>query len=478
MSQTEYDVLVIGAGPGGYVAALRCAQLGLKVACVDSQRGPTGEPAPGGTCLNVGCIPSKALLDSSHLYSQVCHGLQPHGITVGTPEFDLSRMMTRKDQVVQTLTQGVATLLRRHKVDWLPGHGALLEEDGQVQVSHMGTMAGEQTVLSAEHIIIATGSVPASIPCAVVNHGKVVDSTDALSFTEVPPRLGVIGAGVIGLELGSVWSRLGSEVILLEALSEFLPAADRDVAALAERLLRRQGLQIQLGARVEATGDAGQRVRVSYRQGEQQHELEVDKLIVAVGRRPNTSGLGLRQAGVQLTEEKFIKVDGAGRTGCERVYAIGDVTGGPMLAHKAAEEGVRLAERIAGQTAPVLDPDLVPWVIYTWPEIAWVGSNEQELRARGRDCHVGSFPFAASGRARAMAETDGLVKILADRQTDRVLGFHAVGASASELIAEAVIAMEAELGAEDLARTMHAHPTLSEITHEAALAAGGRALHI
>jgi len=471
-----YDVLVIGAGPGGYVAAIRCAQLGMKTACVDAWLDPRGKPAPGGTCLNVGCIPSKALLDSSHHFEHIRKHAAAHGIRVGELDIDVPAMIARKDKLVAGLTQGVAGLFKKHGITWLQGRARLLGEQ-RVQIDPVASQPREQTVVGATHIIIATGSVPAAIAPAEVDQDRIVDSTGALAFTEVPRRLGVIGAGVIGLELGSVWRRLGAEVVVLEALEDFLPAVDAQIAREAHKLLGRQGLDIRLGAKVtraHATADA---VEVGFEHEGKTGEERFDRLIVAVGRRPNTEGLDPQAAGLALDPRGFIEVDEQCRTAVEGIYAIGDVVRGPMLAHKAMEEGVAVAELIAGQK-PHVDLERVPWVIYTWPEIAWVGATEQALREQGRDLRAGTFPFLASGRAKAMGDSEGLIKVIGDAQTDRILGVHVIGANASELIAEAVLAIEFEGCTEDIARTVHAHPTLSEALHEAALAVDGRPLHI
>jgi len=470
----EYDVLVIGGGPGGYVAAIRCAQLGMKVACAEQYLGANGKPALGGTCLNIGCIPSKALLDSSHHYEFISAHAAEHGITVGDASIDVGVMMKRKDKVVQTLTMGVAGLFKKHKVEWLQGQARLLDNR---RVEIRSTAGPEKTeTVTARDIIIATGSAPARIPPAPVDHDRIVDSTGALAFTAVPQRLGVIGAGVIGLELGSVWRRLGSQVVVLEALDTFLPTADRAIADEAFKILTRQGLDIRMGTKVTGTAVAGDAVTVRYELKGGLHEITVDRLIVAVGRKPNTEGLDAAAAGLKLDPRGFIEVDADCRTNVANIYAIGDVVRGPMLAHKASEEGVAVAERIAGQK-PHVNFDTVPWVIYTWPEIAWAGKTEQQLKAEGRDVRCGTFPLLASGRARAMGETAGMVKIIADAATDQLLGVHILGANASELIAEGVLALEFEGAAEDLARTIHAHPTLAEAVHEAALAVDQRAIH-
>ena len=470
----NFDVVVIGAGPGGYVAAIRAAQLGLATVCVDDWLDPRGKPALGGTCLNVGCIPSKALLDSSHHYHNVRHLLPAHGIEAGDVKLDLRRMLARKDKVVRTLTRGVAGLLRKNKVESIAGL-ATLKGGGQVEVTLHNS--DERRTLNARHIVIATGSVPVRIPVAEVDGDRIVDNEGALAFPEVPKRLGIIGAGVIGLELGSVWGRLGSEVTILEALEDFLPAADRRIARESLKTLTRQGLDIRLGARVTRARAHSDGVTVGYEDGAGHHEREFDRLVVAVGRRANTDGLVPAAAGVDLDGHGRIVVDEKGRTTADGVWAVGDVVAGPMLAHKASEEGVAVAERIAGHAAHV-DHDIIPWVIYTHPEIAWVGRTEAELDAAGIAQREGAFPFAASGRAQGSGETDGVVKVVADAATDRILGVHVFAANASELIAEAVVAMAFDASAEDIARTIHAHPTLAEAMHEAALAVEGRAIHI
>ena len=470
-----FDVVVIGGGPGGYVAAIRAAQLGLSTACIESWVNPAGKPALGGTCLNVGCIPSKALLDSSHQYAFIKHEASSHGINAQGATLDVNRMIDRKSRIVETLTMGIAGLFRKNKVEWLKGHARLLP-DKQIEVTPVGGENTEPYLVAASHIIIATGSVPVKIPPAPVDQKFIVDSTGALAFNDVPRRLGVIGAGVIGLELGSVWSRLGAQVVILEALEDFLAAADRQIAAEAEKILRKQGLDIRLGARVTGTGSNNREVTVTFEDSGGKQQLIVDKLIVAVGRRPNTEGLGAAEAGLVVDERGFIQVDDECRTSLPDVYAVGDVVRGPMLAHKASEEGVAVAERIAGRAAH-MNYEVIPWVIYTWPEIAWVGRTEAQLKAQGVEYRAGTFPFAASGRARAMGETGGMVKMLSDARTDRLLGVHILGPNASELVAEAVLAMEFDGSAEDIARTIHAHPTLSEAMHEAALAVDGRTLH-
>ena len=469
----QYDLIVIGAGPAGYAAAIRGAQLGMKTACVDKSVGKDGKPTLGGTCLNWGCIPSKTLLDASHLYAQAKHGFAEHGIEVGDVIANVARMIARKDAIVAQLTAGIGTLFEGNGVTAIAGHGELLARK-QVRVT---PHEGEASTLAAEHVILAPGSVAVDIPPAPQDGTRIVDSTGALELDTVPPRLGVIGAGVIGLELGSVWARLGSEVVLLEALDEFLPVADARIARDALREFRRQGLDIRLGTRVVGTELDGEAVRVSYQDKDGDQSVTVDKLIVAVGRRPATDGLLAPDSGVQFDERGFIYVNDLCATGVPDVYAIGDVVRGPMLAHKGMEEGVMVVERIAGHK-PVVNYDCVPSVIYTHPEIAWVGKTEQELKAAGEAVKVGAFPFAASGRALAAGETAGVVRLVADAETDRLLGVHVFGAQASELVAQAVIAMEFGATAEDLGLTMFAHPTLSEAVHEAALGVAGNAIHM
>lgn len=477
----NYDVIVIGAGPGGYVAAIRCAQLGLTTACVESWSKKSGKPALGGTCLNVGCIPSKALLESSHHFSHLKNDAVDHGINVSGASMNVIKMIARKDKIVQMLTQGIAGLFRKNNIELLHGRGRITSRDetGQyhVEVLPASVEGGEILTASAKHIIIATGSVPSNIPPAKVDNNRIVDSTGALAFTETPRKLCVIGAGVIGLELGSVWSRLGSEVIILEALESFLEPVDNQLSDEAYKILTKQGLDIRLGAKVTGTGSNNQEVTVIYEDAKGKKQISVDKLIVAVGRSPNTEGLDAEACGLELDEKGFIEVDEQCQTRLPNVYAIGDVVRGPMLAHKASEEGVAVAERIVGQPGH-MNYQIIPWVIYTWPEIAWVGLTEEELQNTGIDYKVGTYPFAANSRARTMGDSAGLVKILADSQSDRILGIHILGPNASELISEAVLAMEFDASSEDIARTIHAHPSLSEAIHEAALGVDSRAIHI
>ncbi|NKC13349.1 MAG: dihydrolipoyl dehydrogenase [Gammaproteobacteria bacterium] len=470
---SNYDVVVIGAGPGGYVAAIRAAQLGLTTACVDRWAAATGHPSLGGTCLNVGCIPSKALLDTSHHYHAIQHAFPAHGITAGDVQLDLAKAMARKNKVVANLTRGIRGLFRKNKIDLKTGTGALLP-DKQVEVR---AADGTTQTLTASNIIIATGSAPITIAVAPVDGVNIVDNEGALAFDEIPSRLGIIGAGVIGLELGSVWSRFGSQVVILEALDDFLAAADRQISQQALKALKKQGLDIRLGCRVTGTQVTDGGVRVAYNSGEGEHTLEVDKLIVAVGRCPATDGLDADAAGLALDPQGRIAVDRQCRTNIEGIYAVGDVVAGPMLAHKASEEGIAVAELIAGQK-PEIDHALVPWVVYTHPEIAWVGASPQQLDEQGIEYKSGTFPYMGLGRAQGAGQTDGLVKILAAAHSDRILGVHIFGANASELIGEAVTAMAFHASAEDLARIIHAHPTLSEAVHEAALAVDGRAIHI
>ncbi len=469
----QYDVIVIGAGPAGYAAAIRCAQLGLATACIDKSLGKDGAPVLGGTCLNWGCIPSKALLDASHKYVEAKGHLGDIGIEVGGVSIDVPKMIARKDEVVKGLTGGITALFKGNGVASLPGTGQLLAGPQVAYQDHEGATS----TLAAEHVILAAGSVPMAIPAAPIAEDLVVDSTGALEFQEVPDRLGVIGAGVIGLELGSVWRRLGSDVVILEALDDFLPMADRRIARDALKTLKGQGLDIRLGTLVTAAEVADGEVQVRFKDETGEQGLTFDKLIVAVGRRPCTDGLLASDAGVAVDGRGFIEVDEHCATGVPGVYAVGDCVRGPMLAHKGAEEGVMVAERLAG-FKPAVNYGTVPNVIYTHPEIAWVGKTEEELADEGVAVKTGSFPFAASGRALAANDAAGLVKVVADAESDRLLGIHVLGPQASEIIAEGVIAMEFDASAEDLGLTMFAHPTLSEALHEAALGVAGRAIHM
>lgn len=470
----QFDVVVIGAGPAGYVCAIRAAQLGLKTACIEKWSDDKGKPSLGGTCLNVGCIPSKALLDSSHKFIEAKESFDLHGIEHSGVNINVPQMIARKNKIVKTLTQGVAGLFKANGVTLLQGTGKVLAGK-QVELTRAD---GTTEVIAAENTVIATGSRPVEIPPTPLSDGVIVDSTGALEFQEVPGRLGVIGAGVIGLELGSVWGRLGSEVVVLEAMDRFLAAADQQIAQESLKIFKKQGLDIRLGTRVTASDVKGQEVTVTYVDDEgKSHHQTFDKLIVAVGRRPYTEGLLAPDSGVNLDERGFVFVDEQCRTDRPGVYAIGDVVRGPMLAHKGSEEGVMVAELIAGQKAQ-MNYELIPSVIYTHPEIAWVGKTEEEVKASGEDYKVGTFPFAASGRALAANESHGLVKVIADKASDRILGVHVVGPSAAELVQQGVIAMEFAASSEDLALTIFSHPTLSEAFHEAVLAVDGHAIHI
>ncbi|MBD8474635.1 dihydrolipoyl dehydrogenase [Pseudomonas sp. CFBP 8770] len=468
----KFDVVVIGAGPGGYVAAIKAAQLGLKTACIEKYQDGEGKLALGGTCLNVGCIPSKALLDSSWKFHEAQDGFAIHGINHAGVTIDVPAMIGRKSNIVKNLTGGVAGLFKSNGVTVLQGHGKLLAGK-KVEV----TGPNGVEIVEADNVILASGSRPIDIPPAPVDQKIIVDSTGALEFQQVPKRLGVIGAGVIGLELGSVWSRLGSEVTVLEALDTFLMAADTAVSKEALKTFTKQGLDIKLGARVTGSEVQGEEVLVKYTDANGEQTITFDKLIVAVGRRPVTTDLLASDSGVDIDERGFIYVDDYCATSVPGVYAIGDVVRGLMLAHKASEEGIMVVERIKGHKA-VMNYDLIPSVIYTHPEIAWVGKTEQTLKAEGVEVNVGSFPFAASGRAMAANDTGGFVKVIADAKTDRVLGVHVIGPSAAELVQQGAIAMEFGTSAEDLGMMVFSHPTLSEALHEAALAVNGGAIHI
>ena len=467
----QYDVVVIGGGPGGYPAAIRAAQNGLKVACVDEWRNRDGGHAFGGTCLNAGCIPSKALLESTELLHRARHEFAAHGIGVGGVTVDLAAMQKRRATIVKTMTGGILALFKASGVVPVEGHGRLLAGN-QVEVTGFD---GSRRTLLAKDVILASGSTPLRLPNVPHDGRRIVDSWDALEFDAVPKRLGIIGAGVIGLELGSVWRRLGSEVTMLEALDQFLPMADGAVSKEALRHFKKLGLDIQLGAKVARAAVVDDRVEVVYATAAGERRLEVDALVVAVGRRPYTEGLLAPEAGVTLDERGFIRVDEHCRTAVPRIWAVGDVVRGPMLAHKGKEEGVMVADLIAGRYGEV-NYRVIPSVIYTAPEIAWVGQTEEQAKAGGRAIKVGQFPFAASGRARAMESSAGFAKIVAAADDDEILGVHVIGPMAGELIAEAVLAMEYSASAEDLQRTIHAHPTLSEALHEAALAVDKRAI--
>ena len=472
MSQ-QYDVVVIGAGPGGYVAAIRAAQLGFKTVCIEKWIGKDGKPSLGGTCLNVGCIPSKALLESSYKYEEAAHDLALHGVSVGKPKLDIAKMLKRKDTIVGNLTGGIGGLFKTNGVKHLAGKGKLLPNK-QVEFTDHG---GKSEVIHATYVIIATGSVPVNIPPAPLTDDLIVDSTGALEFKSVPKKLGVIGGGVIGLELGSVWNRLGSDVTIFEALDDFLALADQQIAKESRKIFAKQGLNILTSTLVKGTDVKGKKVEVTFETKDGPQTDTFDKLIVAVGRKPFTDGLLADGCGVMQDERGFIEVNEVCETAVPGVYAIGDVVRGAMLAHKGSEEGVMVAERIAGKHAQV-NYDTVPSVIYTHPEVAWVGQTEEQLKQEGRRYNIGVFPFAASGRAMAVNETAGMVKMIADKETDRILGVHIVGPTAGDMVAQAVIAMEFGSSAEDIAMTMFAHPTVSEALHEAALAVHGHAIHI
>ncbi|HET7063609.1 MAG TPA: dihydrolipoyl dehydrogenase [Rudaea sp.] len=467
-----YDVIVIGGGPAGYHAAIRAAQLGLKTACIDAGLGKDGKAALGGTCLRVGCIPSKALLDSSKQFHNLQHSFGDHGISVTGAKMDVKAMVARKDKIVRQFTGGVALLFKGNKITSYFGIGKLLK-DRQVEIS---APDGSKQTIAATNVIIATGSAPIELPFAKFDNKLILDNAGALDVEAVPKRLGVIGAGVIGLELGSVWRRLGSEVTVLEALPDFLGMADRDVARVAAREFAKQGLNIKLGAKVSKADIKGDTVEVTYADAKGEQKIVVDKLLVAVGRHAYTEGVLGEGTGVKADARGRIDVDEHCWTGVEGIWAVGDCVRGAMLAHKGFEEGMAVAELIAGKAGHV-NYDTIPWVIYTEPEIAWAGKTEEELKAAGIPYKTGSFPFAAVGRAVAMNETAGQVKVIAHAETDRILGVHMVGPGVSELIAEAVVAMEFHGSAEDLARIVHAHPTLSEAVHEAALSVDKRAIH-
>ncbi|WP_313273384.1 dihydrolipoyl dehydrogenase [Stenotrophomonas sp.] len=468
----QFDVVVIGAGPAGYHAAIRAAQLGLKTACIDAALGKDGKPALGGTCLRVGCIPSKALLDSSRQYWNMGHIFDQHGISFNDAKIDVNKMVGRKDAIVKQFTGGIAQLFKANKVATYYGFGQL-QAGNVVKVKQHD---GSEVELKGTNVIIAAGSDSIELPFAKFDGKHIVDNVGALDFTEVPKRLAVIGAGVIGLELGSVWKRLGSEVVILEALPEFLAAADAEVAKVAAKEFKKQGLDIRLNAKVSKTEIKGEEVIVSYTDAEGEKTLTVDKLLVAVGRRAASKGLLADGTGVQLNERGQIVVDDHCHTGVDGVWAVGDCVRGPMLAHKGFEEGVAVAELIAGLPGHV-NFDTIPWVIYTEPELAWVGKTEAQLKAEGVPYKAGSFPFAANGRAVAMVEPAGFVKVLAHAETDRVLGMHLVGANVSELVHEGVLTMEFSGSSDDLARICHAHPSLSEAVHDAAMAVTKRAIH-
>ncbi|MET0333562.1 MAG: dihydrolipoyl dehydrogenase [Rhizobacter sp.] len=471
----QFDVVVIGGGPGGYIAAIRAAQLGFNTACIDDWKNAKGGPAPGGTCTNVGCIPSKALLQSSEHYEHAKLHFADHGIGVTGLSLDAAKLLGRKDAVVKQNNDGILYLFKKNKIAFFHGLGSFVKAaDGGYEIKVTG--AAEETLIG-KHIIVATGSSPRALPGAAFDEENILSNDGALRIPSVPKKLGLIGSGVIGLEMGSVWRRLGAEVTVLEALPVFLGAVDETIAKEAQKALKKQGLEIEVGVKIAEVKTDKKGVSVSYTDAKGGAQvLEVDKLIVSIGRVPNTIGLNPESVGLKLDERGAVVVDGDCKTNLPNVWAIGDVVRGPMLAHKAEEEGVAVAERIAGQHGHV-NFNTIPWVIYTSPEIAWVGQTEQQLKAEGRAYKAGSFPFMANGRARALGDTTGLVKILADAKTDEILGVHMVGPYVSELIAEAVVAMEFKASAEDIARICHAHPSLSEATKEAALAVDKRTLN-
>ncbi len=472
----QFDVVVIGGGPGGYMGAIRAAQLGFKTACIDDWTRKDGKPALGGTCTNVGCIPSKALLQSSENYEHAGHAFADHGIGVTGLTMDVAKMLARKEKVVAQNNDGILFLFKKNKVTYYNGTGAFAGKEGDLW--KLAVAGAHPAELTAKHVIVATGSKPRMLPGVVADNVRILDNEGALAIPAVPKKLGVVGAGVIGLEMGSVWRRLGAQVTVLEALPAFLGIVDFAIAKEAQKQFTRQGLVIHTGVKITEVKAGKDDVTVTYTDAAGKEQKDTyDHLIVSIGRVPHTAGLGADAVGLALDARGFVTVDEECRTNLPNVWAIGDVVRGPMLAHKAEEEGVAVAERIAGQHTHV-DFNTVPWVIYTAPEIAWVGKTEQQLKDEGVDYRAGSFPFTANGRARAMGDARGLVKIVADRKTDRILGMHVIGPMASELIAEGVVAMEFGASSEDIARICHAHPTLSEATKEAALAVDGRTLNI
>ena len=471
----QFDVVVIGAGPGGYIAAIRAAQLGMQVACIDAWQTADGKPAPGGTCTNVGCIPSKALLQSSENYDHAAHTFADHGIKVGSLSMDVAQMLKRKDKVVKQNNDGILYLLKKNKVTFFHGTGSFAS--GAAGAWQIKVSGKSEEILLAKNVIVATGSSPRPLPGTPFDNKLILDNAGALAITDVPKRLGVIGAGVIGLEMGSVWRRLGAAVTVLEALPAFLGAADEAVAKEANKVFIKQGLAIHTGVKVSSV-KAVKEVVVEYTDNAGKAQtLTVDRLIVSIGRVPHTAGLNAAAMGLKLDERGFVAVDDHCKTNLDGVWAVGDVVRGPMLAHKAEEEGVAVAQRIVGKYGHV-DFNTVPWVIYTSPEIAWVGKTEQQVKGEGVEYRTGSFPFMANGRARALGDTTGFVKFIADKKTDRILGVHIIGPMASELIAEAVVAMEFGASSEDIAMICHAHPSLSEAMKEAALAVDGRTLNL
>ncbi len=471
----QFDLIVIGAGPGGYIAAIRAAQLGFSVACIDEWKNSKGGPAPGGTCTNVGCIPSKALLQSSEHFEQAGHHFADHGIGLKDLTMDVAKMLGRKDTVIKQNNDGILYLFKKNKVSFFHGRGSFVAaKDGVYEINVTGTAS---EVISGKHIIVATGSNARPLPGTPFDEESILSNDGALRIGAVPKKLGLIGAGVIGLEMGSVWRRLGAEVTVLEGLPTFLGAVDEQIAKEAKKAFDKQGLKIELGVKVGEIKNSKKSVSIAYTNAKGEAQiLEVDKLIISIGRTANTIGLNTEAVGLKLDERGMVIVDDNCKTNLPNVWAVGDVVRGPMLAHKAEEEGVAVAERIAGQHGHV-NFNTVPWVIYTSPEIAWVGQTEQQLKAEGRAYKAGTFPFMANGRARALGDTTGMVKMISDAKTDEILGVHIVGPYASELIAESVVAMEFRASSEDIARICHAHPSLSEATKEAALAVDKRTLN-
>ena len=468
-----FDVVVIGGGPAGYVAAIRSAQLGLKTACIEEYVDAKNNPTFGGTCLNVGCIPSKALLDSSHRYQEATSHLKIHGIEVGSVALDVPTMMKRKNDIVAKLTGGIGGLFAANKVTPIAGRGKVLA-DSKVQITNI---EGKKEIIESKNIIIASGSSPIEISSAIFNDTNILDSTGALEIDKVPETLGVIGAGVIGLELGSVWARLGSKVTVIEAMDDFLFMADKEVAKETFKDFKKQGLDIRLGCKLTSSKSLKNSVKITYENNGSSENMEFEKLIVAVGRKPNTSDIFEEDCGISLDEKGFISVNQNCQTDVKNIWAIGDVVRGPMLAHKGSEEGIMVAERIAGKHAE-MNYDLVPSVIYTHPEIAWVGKNEEELKNDNIEYKVGKFPFAASGRALAVEQSVGFVKLLTDAKTDTIIGVHVFGPSAAEIVQQALISMEFGASSEDLGLTIFSHPTVSEALHEAALSVSNQAIHI
>lgn len=468
-----FDVVVIGGGPAGYVAAIRSAQLGLKTACIEEYVDAKNNPTFGGTCLNVGCIPSKALLDSSHRYQEATSHLKIHGIEVGSVDLDIPAMMKRKNDIVAKLTGGIGGLFAANKVTPIAGRGKVLA-DSKVEITNI---EGKKEIIESKNIIIASGSSPIEISSAIFNDTNILDSTGALEIDKVPETLGVIGAGVIGLELGSVWARLGSKVTVIEAMDDFLSMADKEVAKETFKDFKKQGLDIRLGCKLTSSKSLKNSVKITYENNGTSENMEFEKLIVAVGRKPNTSDIFEEDCGISLDEKGFISVNQNCQTDVKNIWAIGDVVRGPMLAHKGSEEGIMVAERIAGKHAE-MNYDLVPSVIYTHPEIAWVGKNEEELKNDNIEYKVGKFPFAASGRALAVEQSVGFVKLLTDAKTDTIIGVHVFGPSAAEIVQQALISMEFGASSEDLGLTIFSHPTVSEALHEAALSVSNQAIHI